>query len=149
MLKKIMSVLFALTCLCAFPVQANADEEVLNDSTPDLEEIIESLGLIYGGSVSCSTGTKQIHIKMETDGAYLMDEIGFTDIQIQRYTSSGWYTEKSISSVTIANDYSYYLSDYTVSVLGGYSYRVVLNHYARDGSLTERQGNTSNSVWVS
>ena len=149
MLKKMISVILALTCLCAFPVQAKAEEEGLDYSIVEPEEIIESLGLIYDGDVSCSTGTKKIHIQMSTYGTYTMDEIGFTDIQIQRYTSSGWYTEKSISSVTTTNASSYYLSDYTTSVLGGYSYRVVLNHYARDGSLYEKEGNTSNSVWIS
>jgi len=149
MLKKIISVLLTLTCLCAFPVHANAEEEYLDYSTVESEEMIMSLGLINSYSLSCWTGTKKIHIKMETYGEYTMDEIGFTDIQIQRYTTSGWYTEKSISSVTTTNAASYYLSDYTTSVLGGYSYRVVLNHYARDGSLYEKEGNTSNSVWIS
>ena len=148
MYKKIISVLLALSCLCVIPIQANAEEEGLDYSVVEPDEIIESVGLINSYSLYCWTGTKKIHIKMETIGEYLMDEIGFTDIQIQRYTSSGWYTEKSISSVTITNDYSCYLSDYTTSVLGGYSYRVVLNHYARDGSTTERAGNTSNSVWI-
>lgn len=149
MFKKIISVLLALSCLCIFPVQANAEEEGIDNSAVESEEIIESLGLIFDGDVSCSTGTKQIHIKMRTYGAYTMDEIGFTDIQIQRYTTSGWYTEKSISSVTTTNAASYALNDYTTSVLGGYSYRVVLNHYARDGSLYEKEGDTSNSVWIS
>ncbi len=149
MLKKIISCLIALTCFCVFPIQVNAEEESLDYSNVESEEIIESTGLIEWGDVEISVGTKIIHIKMRTDGAYTMDEIGFTDIQIQRYTTSGWYTEKSISSVTITNAYSYYLSDYTTSVLGGYSYRVVLNHYARDGSLYEKVGDTSNSVWIS
>lgn len=149
MLKKMISVLLAFACLCAFPVQAKAEEEGLDYSTVEPDEIIESVGLINSYSLSCWTGTKKIHIRMETYGEYTMDEIGFKDIQIQRYTSSGWYTEKSISSVITTNASSYYLSDYTTSVLGGYSYRVVLNHYAKDGSLTEKEGDTSNSVWIS
>lgn len=103
MLKKIISVLLTLTCLCAFPVHADAEEEYLDYSTVESEEMIMSLGLINSYSLSCWTGTKKIHIKMETYGEYTMDEIGFTDIQIQRYTTSGWYTEKSISSVTTTN----------------------------------------------
>lgn len=149
MYKKIISVLLALSCLCVIPVQVNAMDDGLDYSTVEPEEIIESVGLINSYLLSCWTGTKKIHIKMETIGEYTMDEIGFTDIQIQRYTSSGWYTEKSISSVTTTNASGYYLSDYTTSVLGGYSYRVVLNHYAKDGSTTERVGDTSNSVWIS
>lgn len=149
MFKKIISVILAFACLCVLPVQASAEEEVLDYSPVMPEEIVESVGLINNYSLYCWTGTKKIHIKMETIGEYTMDEIGFTDIQIQRYTTSGWYTEKSISSVTITNAPSYYLSDYTTSVLGGYYYRVVLNHYAKDGSTTERVGDTSNSVWIS
>ena len=147
MLKIILSATLSLLCICSFPIDVKAEEmyndEVLND------EIIDSVGLISEGSLYCSVGTKKIHVKMETIGEYTMDEIGFTDIQIQRYTSSGWYTEKSISSVITTNASSYYLSDYSTSVLGGYYYRVVLNHYAKDGSTTERVGDTSNSVWIS
>lgn len=148
MLKKTISVLLAFSCLCAIPIQANAEEECLDYNVVEPDEIIESIGLVEWGDVEISVGTKKIHIKMETDGAYTMDEIGFKDIQIQRYSSGGWHTEKTISSVTTTNASSYYLGDYTASVLGGYSYRVVLNHYARDGSTTERVGNTSNSVWI-
>lgn len=144
--------LFIITTACLgcilFPMNVNAQENTNNADVP-ADEIVESLGLIRYYSLSCSVGNKIIHINMKTEGTGTMDEIGFTDIQIQRYTTSGWYTEKSISSVTITNASSYYLSDYTTSVLGGYSYRVVLNHYARDGSLYEKEGDTSNSVWIS
>ena len=149
MFKKILSIIISLAAICSFSIPVFAEESTSITNETDNEEIIESIGLIDDVLLECSVGTKQIHIRMKTTGAYAMDEIGFTDIQIQRYTSSGWYTEKSISSVTITNAYSYYLSDYTTSVLGGYSYRVVLNHYARDGSLYEKVGDTSNSVWIS
>jgi len=148
MFKKILSVIIAFSCCPLFPMYASAEENESN-SDVQIDEIVESVGLIKYYSLACSVGTKIIHINMNTEGTGTMDEIGFTDIQIQRYTSSGWYTEKSISSVTTTNASGYYLSDYTTSVLGGYYYRVVLNHYARDGSLYEKEGDTSNSVWIS
>lgn len=147
MIKRSISIIAGL-CLALTPMNANAEEE-FDINSELVEEIVESTGLINGYILECSVGTKLIHLKMKTTGAYTVDEIGFTDIQIQRHTSSGWYTEKSISSVITTNASSYYLSDYTTSVLGGYYYRVVLNHYAKDGSTTERVGDTSNSVWIS
>ena len=146
MYKKLIAVILAFSCVVFFPMQSNAAEENLDYEATD--EIITSIGLISYGTVSCSTGTKLIHIKMDTVGTESLNEVGFKEIQIQRYGSSGWYTEKTISSVITTNAYSYYLSDYTASVLGGYYYRVVLNHYAKKGSTTERVGNTSNSVWI-
>lgn len=148
MIKKTISVILALMCVCISPIYANATEEGLDYSSEEVDEIIESIGLIDSYYVSCSTGTKKIHINMDTFGAYTLDEIGFKDIQIQRYTGSGWHTEKTISSLVTTNASSYHIGDYTASVLGGYYYRVYLNHYGKDGSTTERVGNNSNSVWI-
>ena len=148
MIKKCISVILALLCIGLIPIQANAEEldTILNES--EIEEVVNSIGLINSGSVECSVGTKKIHIKMETIGSSLNNENGFKEIQIQRYSGGDWHTEKTIASVITTNAYTYYISDYTASVLGGYYYRVVLNHYAKKGSTTERVGNTSNSVWI-
>lgn len=147
MFKKTIAFLLACSCMCFFPIQANA-EEGLDYSTLDNDEIIQSIGLIENYFLSCSTGTKKIHIKMKTIGSWQMDEIGFKNIQIQRYTGSGWYTEKTISSLTTTNAFTYYISDYTTSVLGGYYYRVSLDHYAKNGSTTESCNNFCGSVWI-
>ncbi len=147
MLKKIVAIALACSCLFLTPMQSYAEEEP-DQSNQGVDEVVTSIGLIDAFSAEVSVGTKLIHMKICTYGSGTMDEIGFKDIQIQRYTGSGWYTEKSIASVITTNACSYCLGDYTASVLGGYYYRIVLNHYAKDGSTIERSGNTSNSVWI-
>ena len=110
----------------------------------------KSIGLINEYFVECSVGTKKVHIRMNTKSLYILDEIGFKNIYIQRSSDLvNWYTEKTISSLITTNQSQYYLSDYTASVNGGYYYRVNLDHYAKDGSTTEYQNDISYSVWIS
>lgn len=80
-----------------------------------------------------------------------MASIGFTDISIQRsYNGTSWTEEKTINDILINNSSNCTLSGYPVDVLGGYYYRVCVNHYADNGSgTTQTISNTSNSVWIS
>lgn len=81
-----------------------------------------------------------------------MKSIGYTDISIE-YSSDNvnWDEEKPLDNLLKSDSSSYYLNNYSVSVKGGYYYRVSLNHYAEKGGLfgsSQSVSNTSNSVWI-
>ena len=163
-MKKLFSILISITII---PFISSFDGYTVYEDDEIIEnEIIESMGLINDYSLSCEVGTKLIHIKMGTYGSGTMSEIGFKNILIERSDNgSYWSTEKTISSViltiypgnnggwyfasvTITNASSYYISDYTASVLGGHYYRVTLDHYARIGTDIETFNTTSNYIWI-
>lgn len=148
-MKKLLAILCATFQLLSFPcITANAENDYTEENVIS-DEIAYSLGLIEYCSLSCSVGTKKVHIKCETDCSRTVSEVGFKNIIIQRSSDRvNWTEEKRINSLTTYNNSYYYLSDYTVWVNGGYYYRVKLDHYAYDGS-SEYQPNTSNSVWIS
>lgn len=81
-----------------------------------------------------------------------MKSIGYKDISIE-YSSDNvhWTEEKSIGDLLKSNSSSYYLNNYSVSVNGGYYYRVSLTHYAKESGLfgsSQSVPNTSESVWI-
>lgn len=108
-------------------------------------------GLICSCSVSISSGTGKLYITTETEAFGNMKTIGFKDISIE-YSSDNvhWSEEKQLDDITKSGS-SYYLNNHSVSVKGGYYYRVSLTHYAKeDGWFGSSQSvpNTSNSVWI-
>lgn len=110
---------------------------------------IKTAGLIDRRDLAISVGTKKIHIYAGTKGSDFMNIIGITNIHIQRSSNNlTWTDEKTASSDYAYNSDYYKNSDYEISVLGGYYYRVVLDHYANNGSMSESISNTSNSVWI-
>ena len=112
-------------------------------------EIINTKGLISYGYLECSVGTKKIHIYAVTNSGSTMNQIGITNIHIQRSSdNTNFNDEKTVSSDYAYNSNYYKNTNYEVSVLGGYYYRVVLDHYAYNGSTSENIGHTSNSVWI-
>ncbi len=109
----------------------------------------KTIGLIEKIELSIDVGTKKIHIIAETTSSSIMNQIGINNIHIQRSSdNSSWYEEKTASAEYAYNSNFYKNTNYEVSVLGGYYYRVVLNHYAYNGSTSESIGHTSNSVWI-
>ncbi len=108
-----------------------------------------SVGLISIYYLECTVGTKKIHINARTYSGNTMNTIGINNIHIQRSSdNSNWSEEKTASADYAYTTSEYRNSNYEVSVLGGHYYRVVLDHYAYNGSISESQGNTSNSVWI-
>ena len=111
-------------------------------------------GLIVDCALSCSGGSKTVYINAEVYGSDIMGKIGFKNIKVQRSTNqSTWTTEKTVSD-KISEDATYkFLSDYPVSVDGGYYYRIVLDNYAKEKTWwfpeTQTFTTTSNSVWIS
>ena len=151
-----LAIVVSCMCCLSVPVQANAAEKEITAvnavSTGDVEPL--AAGLITGYSLGCTKGTKTVYITAITTGSEEISEIGFTDIKIQRSSDlTTWTTEKTVSDKIKEDASIYSLANYSVSVQGGYYYRVKLTHYAKeqgwffpdDQSVT----NTSNYVWIS
>ncbi len=85
-----------------------------------MSEDLKTIGLIEGYEVSISVGTKKIHIYAKTNGSYVMNKIGINNIHIQRSSDNVSFSDEKTASA----DYAY------------------------NGSISESQSNTSNSVWI-
>jgi hypothetical protein len=128
-------------------------EETTTASTTDGGEI-NSTGLIESYSLSLSGSTCSIYITATTYGMETMGKIGFTNISVQRSSSgnSGWSTEYSLDDDTVKNFDVHYKSSEYHSVIGGYYYRIKLDHYAKEKGWffpsSQSITNYSNVVWV-
>lgn len=154
--KKILSFFCALMIMliCAFPCTAFADDFDPPVQTDVTDENVTSAGLIMSYSLSISAGTKKIFITATTSATDIMAKVGFTDISIQRSSNglSGWTEEKPLSDDLANNTVFHSKSNEQRGVAGGYYYRVVLNHYAKETGWFfpshESIKNYSNVVWV-
>lgn len=133
----------------AMPVKAINNKPTQLSST---ESQTRAAGLIYRYEVTVSGTEHTIYINGVTKSNNSMKSIGYKDISIE-YSSDNahWSEEKSNDDLLKSDSSSYYLNDYSVSVKGGYYYRVKLTHYAKEGGLlgsSQSVENTSNSVWI-
>lgn len=120
-------------------------------NTPTSVSESRTSGLISSCSLSISSGKKHIYITADIKAIESMKSIGYKNISIE-YSSDkvNWKKEKSIDDL-LKSGSSYYLNNYSVSVNGGYYYRVSLTNYAKESGLfgsSQSVTNTSNSVWV-
>ena len=151
----------SLVCVCtismvccsafAFNVCATADNSVETLVTAD--ETTRADGLIRSRSLSIVSGVKTVKIIAGTYGYGTMAKIGFTNIEVQRSSNgtSGWVTELTLADDTASNAMSHTKNNESKSVVGGYYYRVKLDHYAKEtGWFPDTQSITdySNVVWV-
>lgn len=131
------------------PVKAVSSQNMQTVST---DNQVRTAGLISKYYISVSSGIKTLYINGETEASGNMKSIGYKDISIE-YSSNGvnWKEEKSIDDLLKSNISSYYLNNYAVSVKGGYYYRVILKHYAKESGWfgnSQSVENTSNSIWI-
>ena len=162
-MKKIKQFIVTLTAAAflAAPMQAYAADvdTVLPDiSVPvaaDNEAVAPAAaGLIASRTLSISAGVKTVYITATTKGTNTMAKIGFVDIEVQRSSNNSTWTtvEKTLPDKLAEDTVSYSLSKYSTSVTGGYYYRVVLTHYAKEQGWffpsSQSVSATSNSVWV-
>lgn len=134
-------------------VNANMTSNAAPNPTDPVYDV-QSVGLIGTFSLSCSSGSKKIYINSSTSGNKKLAKIGVRNIKVQRSSDKkSWTTEKTPSDQINEDAPSHHLSDYSVTVKGGYYYRVVLEHYAKEDTWwfpdEEIISQTSNSVWVS
>lgn len=139
-------------CVPTMPVKALSDTYAQTTSTESQESQTRTAGLISNMSLSISTGNKTIYISAKTQSNINMKTIGYKNISIE-YSSDNvnWKEEKPNDDLLKSDSSSYYLNSYSVSVNGGYYYRVSLNHYAKESGLfgsSQSVSNTSNSVWI-
>lgn len=163
---KFMSALLACCLSLSFPIQSCAsdadeitvDSEVLVNSEISADSIesadnARSVGLISFFAIMCTAGKKTIYLTAETRCTDVMGELGFTDIVVQRSTDkNSWTDERTVTDYIIYNNLSYKLKDLAISVEGGYYYRVVLKHYAKENTWwfpdEEYCTNTSYEIWI-
>lgn len=157
MKKRIFAAILSCSFLLAMPMQVNAaapETSVLN-AKPGTEAEIQATGLISSYYLTISSGTKKIYINADTHGTEILAKVGFKNVVVERSSNgvSNWKEEKDLGNKLKENDLSYTLSNYEVSVTGGYYYRVKLTHYAKEDKFllpaTQSVNNTSNVVWVS
>ncbi len=153
---KIISIM--LSGLLLSPISSNiyadaAEERSVITSSAENGASVYAVGLIARYTLSCSGGTKTVYINATVYGNDIMAKIGFKNIKIQRSSDqNNWTTEKTIPN-QISEDATYkLLSEYSVSVNGGYYYRIVLDNYAKEDTWWFPDEQTveaiSNSVWI-
>lgn len=131
------------------PVKAVSSQNIQTVST---DNQVRTAGLISYYSLDISADKKAIILNGSTRASISMKSIGYKDISIE-YSSDGvhWYREMPSFDLLKSDSSSYYLNDYSISVNGGYYYRVNLKHYAKESGWfgsSQSVENTSNSVWV-
>lgn len=157
-MKKNVSFLLAFAlCLSASPkmqVSALGIETVSTTVSTD-ETSVSPLaeGLIESYFVYCSGGSKTLYLTARTKGSEMMGKIGFKSITVQRSSDNkSWTTETTISDSIADDALSHSLENYSISVTGGYYYRVKLTHYAKEQTWffpnSQSVENTSSSVWI-
>lgn len=130
------------------PVNTKAYENNYPYSDDNTERTV---GLISKYSLYVSKTGRNLTISGQTKSNSVMASIGFINISVQRSTDGiSWTEERTVTDKLKSYSTSHSLSDYPVSIDGGYLYRVVCDHYADNGSgTTQSVSQTSNSVWIS
>lgn len=143
-------------CSSTAPFYANAKSPTLSMEYParyynDIQPF--STGLLKTKTVSCTGGSGTLYLNATSTSYLTMAQIGFTYIRIQRSSDKmHWELEKTIPDMLKSNTNTYSLISYAIDVEGGYYYRVILTHYAKEqGSSpqTESAANLTSAVWVS
>lgn len=156
MKKRIFAAVLSCSLLLAIPTQVNAaspETSALN-AKPGTEAEIQATGLISSYYLTISSGTKKIYINADTHGTERLAKVGFKDVIVERSSNgaSNWKEEKDLGNKLKEDAVSHTLSNYEVSVAGGYYYRVKLTHYAKEDKFllpsTQSVKNTSNVIWV-
>jgi len=154
--KKIGAVLFAVSIMLSNHVNMSVFAENLQVSSErsGAGENTDTTGLIDGYSLSISASAGTIYLSAYTYGTDIMASIGFKNITIQHSSNgtSGWTAEYPLADDLDTNTYINEKINEPHSVTGGYYYRVVLDHYAKETGFwfpsSESIPNTSNVVWV-
>lgn len=151
--KKVLILGVAGILMCSvptMPVKAVSKTPMEIETISDNNQI-RTAGLISRYYITVSESSDKLCIRGTTESNSNMKSIGYKDIVIE-YSSDGinWSKEKDIDDL-LKSGSSYYLNGYSVSVKGGYYYRVSLTHYAKESGWfgsSQSVENTSNSVWV-
>lgn len=150
-MKKIILYFIALLvfAFCIPAIQAKA--VTIPDGSSNIQPYTE--GLIYSYYINVSNNNGSLNVNAKTSSNAVMKSIGLKNIKVE-YSSDGinWATEKPLSDMLNSSSSEHRLNNYTVSVNGGYYYRISCIHYAKEKGLfgaSQSEPNTSNSVWIS
>ncbi len=142
-----------LSCCFTFALNVSAATEPQNTSRVAADDT-KAAGLIRTYSLVISASARTVNITAATYGYETMAKIGFTNIEVQRSTNgtSGWTAELTPIDDTVTNAESHTKNNEARSVVGGYYYRVKLDHYAKETGWifpsSQSITNYSNAVWV-
>lgn len=156
MKNKILSIVLSglLMTIMTPQIHAKAIEEIPESTTSIQTDVsVYAVGLIERYALSCAGGSKIVYINASVYGSDMMAKIGFKNIKIQRSSdNNNWTTEKTISDLISEDTSTKIISRYSVSVNGGYYYRIVLDNYAKEDTWwfpdEQTVTATSNSVWI-
>lgn len=134
-------------CVPAMPTNAIS---ILNSGNSIVQPYTE--GLICSYELTISKYNSKLCLNVKTSSNDIMKSIGITNIKVQ-YSSDGvnWATEKTLSDMLKSSASEYLLNNYSVSIKGGYYYRISCTHYAKEKGLfgsSQSVENTSKSVWI-
>ena len=141
------------SALIVAPLNVNATSLDYYEIEETSQDIDRATGLISEYSLYFVGNTGTAYITARTVGNGIMSEIGLKNIEIQRSSDCiNWNTEVT-DNLTNTNSSIHDISNYGYSVTGGYYYRVVLNHYAKENTwwnpAIQSINHTSNIVWIS
>ncbi len=127
-------------------------ENNLTEEYQEQEEIFAYSLSTYCISISAS-GYKTLCIDAITKATEEAQSIGIKNVTIERSPNGrdNWAAEKGLGDMLASNTNLYSLEDYSVSVDGGYFYRVTCTHYAKAKGLlgsSESEYNVSNIIWI-
>ncbi len=158
MKKSFLALVPAIVLFIGTPIQAQAAE--IDTVDKSYITVSETNGvtpyaewLITNHSLSCSAAKKAVKITAKTYCSDTMSKIGFKNIVIQKSSDNVHWNDsgEDVDDILKSSASEYYLSDYSVSVSGGYYYRVKLTHYAKESGLfgsSQSVDGISNVVWV-
>lgn len=150
MKNKFLSVMLSALLLTTMPIQICAN--AVEDNTANTASVYAA-GLISDCALSCSGGSKTIYITAEVAGTATMSKIGFKNIRIQRLVNNKWETERKAPDQISEGVMQKNIAKHPESVEGGYYYRVVLDHYAKENTWWFPKTQTveddySDAVWI-
>lgn len=139
--------------LIVTPLNVNATSLDCYETEKTSQDIDRAVGLISEYSLYLVGNAGTAYITARTMGTDVMGEIGLKDIEIQRSSDCTNWTTEITDNLIATNSIVHNISNYGYPVTGGYYYRVVLNHYAKENTwwnpAVQSINHTSNIVWIS
>lgn len=139
-----------LTCSSS-TISINTNAENIIESQEDENIAVHSIDehnlSIY------SSGYKTLCIDALTRSNTEAQSIGLKNLTVEHSSNGrdGWSPEKNLGDMLTSGTNNYRLEDYSVSVNGGYFYRVTCTHYAKEKGLfgsSQSEYNVSNIIWI-
>lgn len=106
---------------------------------------IEWLYMDYGQSSLDKISSGLVEVAGETQCWTTVDEARAT-VHLQKYYNGQWNTIETITFTSYNSDYAYGAQQYQVQT--GYNYRVLTDHYVKEGSTVETTQSYTSSMYI-